>query len=202
MDNRLPGRVEFVSYLGAVLELHVRLSPADRVVVQLPNRGDARRRPSATTSRSAGSAMPEWFLLNNEPERNGGTEHDKQLEILAPRCAGVWASAPSRCRRSCGAAQRRRRARRGRHLGRRLRAAARQEHRGPAAQAEGLRGRAGSGRATLRAAAKMVAEKRLPRGTTDIQGLSAANMYEMNEAGVPRRSTIPSCRTPRTSFRR
>jgi putative spermidine/putrescine transport system ATP-binding protein len=41
MDNRLPGRVEFVSYLGAVLELHVRLSPADRVVVQLANRGDA-----------------------------------------------------------------------------------------------------------------------------------------------------------------
>jgi putative spermidine/putrescine transport system substrate-binding protein len=32
--------------------------------------------------------------------------------------------------------------------------------------------------------AKMVAEKRLPRGTSDIQGLSAANMYEMNEAGV------------------
>ena len=31
---------------------------------------------------------------------------------------------------------------------------------------------------------KMMAEKRLPRGTTDIQGLSAANMYEMNEAGV------------------
>jgi putative spermidine/putrescine transport system ATP-binding protein len=39
-DNRLPGRVEFVSYLGAVLEVHVRLSPADRVIVQLPNRGD------------------------------------------------------------------------------------------------------------------------------------------------------------------
>jgi putative spermidine/putrescine transport system substrate-binding protein len=31
---------------------------------------------------------------------------------------------------------------------------------------------------------KMLAEKRLPRGTTDIQGLSAANMFEMNEAGV------------------
>jgi putative spermidine/putrescine transport system ATP-binding protein len=41
MDNRLPGTVEFVSYLGAVLELHVRLSPADRVLVQLPNRGEA-----------------------------------------------------------------------------------------------------------------------------------------------------------------
>jgi putative spermidine/putrescine transport system substrate-binding protein len=32
--------------------------------------------------------------------------------------------------------------------------------------------------------AKMVAERRLPRGTVDIQGLSAANMYEMNEAGA------------------
>ena len=31
---------------------------------------------------------------------------------------------------------------------------------------------------------KMVAERRLPRGTTDIQGLSAANMFEMNEAGA------------------
>ena len=43
MDNCLPGKVEFVSYLGAVLELHVRLSPADRVVVQLPNQGGAAR---------------------------------------------------------------------------------------------------------------------------------------------------------------
>jgi putative spermidine/putrescine transport system substrate-binding protein len=32
--------------------------------------------------------------------------------------------------------------------------------------------------------AKLVAEKRLPRGTTDIQALSAANIYEMQEAGV------------------
>ena len=31
---------------------------------------------------------------------------------------------------------------------------------------------------------KMVAEQRLPRGTSDIQGLSAAQMFEMNEAGV------------------
>jgi putative spermidine/putrescine transport system substrate-binding protein len=31
---------------------------------------------------------------------------------------------------------------------------------------------------------KMLAEKRLPRGTTDIQGLSALNMYQMHEAGV------------------
>jgi putative spermidine/putrescine transport system substrate-binding protein len=31
---------------------------------------------------------------------------------------------------------------------------------------------------------KMIAERRLPRGTTDIQALSAANMYEMEQAGV------------------
>jgi putative spermidine/putrescine transport system substrate-binding protein len=32
--------------------------------------------------------------------------------------------------------------------------------------------------------AKMIAEKRLPRGTADIQGLSAAQMFEMNAAEV------------------
>ncbi len=32
--------------------------------------------------------------------------------------------------------------------------------------------------------AKMVAEKRLPRGTSDIQALSSANMFEMQDAGV------------------
>src|SRR6478752_2216580 len=32
--------------------------------------------------------------------------------------------------------------------------------------------------------AKMIAERRLPRGTVDIHGLSAANMFEVNEAGV------------------
>src|SRR2546421_510074 len=41
---------------------------------------------------------------------------------------------------------------------------------------------------------KIIAEKRLPRGTTDIQGLSAAQMYEMNEAGVA--ETIDYSRLP------
>jgi len=31
---------------------------------------------------------------------------------------------------------------------------------------------------------KMLAEKRLPRGTSDVQGLSAINMYQMYDAGV------------------
>ncbi|MBK1658121.1 ABC transporter ATP-binding protein [Paracraurococcus ruber] len=37
-DNRLGGEVELLSYLGPVLEMHVRLSPEDRVVVHLANR--------------------------------------------------------------------------------------------------------------------------------------------------------------------
>jgi putative spermidine/putrescine transport system ATP-binding protein len=40
MDNHLPGVVEFVSYLGASVDVHVRISPKERVLVQLPNRAD------------------------------------------------------------------------------------------------------------------------------------------------------------------
>lgn len=36
-DNVFEGRVEFVSYLGASLEVHVRLSPQERVVALLAN---------------------------------------------------------------------------------------------------------------------------------------------------------------------
>jgi len=38
VDNNLPGVVEFVSYLGATVDLHVRLSAQERVVVEVPNR--------------------------------------------------------------------------------------------------------------------------------------------------------------------
>jgi putative spermidine/putrescine transport system ATP-binding protein len=40
LENDLPGTVEFVSYLGAALDLRVRLSDTDRVTVQLANRQD------------------------------------------------------------------------------------------------------------------------------------------------------------------
>ena len=39
-ENRLPGVIEFVSYLGASLDIHVRLSPKDRVIVQTATRAD------------------------------------------------------------------------------------------------------------------------------------------------------------------
>ena len=42
MDNAVPGVVEFVSYLGASLDVHVRLSPKERVIAQLANRADGR----------------------------------------------------------------------------------------------------------------------------------------------------------------
>ena len=38
----MPGTVEFVSYLGANIDVHVRVSPADRIVVSQPNRPDTR----------------------------------------------------------------------------------------------------------------------------------------------------------------
>jgi len=38
LDNSCAGVVEFVSYLGAAVDVHVRLSPEDRIIVQLANR--------------------------------------------------------------------------------------------------------------------------------------------------------------------
>lgn len=38
LDNDLPGVVEFVSYLGSAVDVHVRLSGEDRVIVQIANR--------------------------------------------------------------------------------------------------------------------------------------------------------------------
>ena len=40
LANQFEGTVEFVSYLGAALDIHVQLSPADRVIVQTTNRPD------------------------------------------------------------------------------------------------------------------------------------------------------------------
>ncbi|MGF1611989.1 MAG: ABC transporter ATP-binding protein [Kiloniellales bacterium] len=37
-DNAFSGEVEFVSYLGGLIDIHVRLSPSDLVIAQIPNR--------------------------------------------------------------------------------------------------------------------------------------------------------------------
>jgi len=38
VDNSFEGTVEFASYLGGILEYHVRLTPNDRLLVQTPNK--------------------------------------------------------------------------------------------------------------------------------------------------------------------
>jgi putative spermidine/putrescine transport system ATP-binding protein len=38
MDNNFAGTVEFISYLGSQVDLHVRLSPKERIIVQVQNR--------------------------------------------------------------------------------------------------------------------------------------------------------------------
>jgi putative spermidine/putrescine transport system ATP-binding protein len=40
LDNHVPGTASFVSYLGAMLDVHVRLNGTDHVVVQIPNKAD------------------------------------------------------------------------------------------------------------------------------------------------------------------
>ena len=40
LDNHTAGIVTFVSYLGGMLDVHVRLNDRDQVVVQIPNRRD------------------------------------------------------------------------------------------------------------------------------------------------------------------
>jgi len=42
LDNHAAGTVSFVSYLGAMLDVHVRLNDTDHVVAQIPNRADGR----------------------------------------------------------------------------------------------------------------------------------------------------------------
>jgi putative spermidine/putrescine transport system ATP-binding protein len=37
-DNCFPATIEFASYLGGVLEYHVRLTPQDRIMIQAPNK--------------------------------------------------------------------------------------------------------------------------------------------------------------------
>jgi putative spermidine/putrescine transport system ATP-binding protein len=54
LDNSLPGTVEFVSYLGALIDIHVRLSPSDRLVVQIANREGGFTPRLASLSMSAG----------------------------------------------------------------------------------------------------------------------------------------------------
>lgn len=38
VENSFPGKVEFVSYMGGLTDIHVRLTETDHVIAQVPNR--------------------------------------------------------------------------------------------------------------------------------------------------------------------
>lgn len=41
MDNAFPGKVVFVTYLGGLLDIHIRLTAEDNVIAQIPNREES-----------------------------------------------------------------------------------------------------------------------------------------------------------------
>ena len=90
LDNSLPGTVEFVSYLGALIDIHVRLSPADRLVVQIANRDGGFapevgqpvhvgwppvgrpgvQRVASATESAGGTSMSMTFMINRRDARS------------------------------------------------------------------------------------------------------------------------------------
>ena len=73
LDNNLPGKVDLVSYLGAALDVRVRLSSRDRVVVQLPNRANGETPVEGATMyvgwpATAGLVFPEAARSSGEAQ--------------------------------------------------------------------------------------------------------------------------------------
>jgi putative spermidine/putrescine transport system ATP-binding protein len=58
MDNSLPGVVEFISYLGATIDVHVRISAKERIVVQISNR------PGGLVPSVGGQVHVAWAAIN------------------------------------------------------------------------------------------------------------------------------------------
>ncbi len=69
-ENSLPGVVEFVSYLGAMTDLHVRVSPSERVVAQIPNRAGAQV-PDVGAHVHVGWPASDGIVFPAEPEAAG-----------------------------------------------------------------------------------------------------------------------------------
>jgi putative spermidine/putrescine transport system ATP-binding protein len=78
LENRMSGKVELVSYLGATIDIHVRVSAADRMVVSQPNRADIQLPREGHTidvgwPASAAAVLPdESGHRHNEREQGGG----------------------------------------------------------------------------------------------------------------------------------
>jgi hypothetical protein len=188
MDNSLPGVVEFVSYLGATIDMHVRISP--KSASSCRSRIGRRRR-----ARVGGR-----FTLPGRPTTASCFRRRDLIgqQRLSVEVANMKTATRSTSRRHVlkGAAA--------------LAATARRPADGAAAQAKGKivigtwggdyarllnknieqpilikeAGRSSGPGRRSGAALQDAGRARLPRGTTDVQGLSALNMFQMHDAGV------------------
>ena len=70
LENRFPGTVELVSYLGSSIDVHVRVSAADRVLVNLPNHADGAQ-PAAGDRIDVGWSASAAVVLAEGTERPG-----------------------------------------------------------------------------------------------------------------------------------
>jgi putative spermidine/putrescine transport system ATP-binding protein len=202
-----PARSSFVSYLGAPCSTCMSASPEPSgSSCQMPNRPDERPLPAVgDTIRSAGRPRPVLAFRRRLPERpvaartnaaelgnpEGRSRHDEftknfrrtTLASLSPGAAALLppALADPGVRPVQGP-------RRRRHLGRRLCAPAQQERREPILiKPKGWEVVQDQASDDPQRRSKMLAERRLPRGTTDIQGLSAAQ-HVRDERRRPRRA--------------
>ena len=153
-DNCFPGIVEFASYLGGVLEYYVRLTPQDRLMVQAPNRFADPAHASAIGSICTGRRRPASCLPMMAAARadRRNPSRDREASIMEKHSSdhhaapidegGRRARRRRRDRRLVARTGTVRRARRARHLGRRLFEAAVEEHRHAADGAEEVRSRA------------------------------------------------------------
>ncbi len=79
MDNSFTGKVEFVSYLGGLIDIHTRLSAADRVIAQVPNSADTLV-PEVGDPVHVGWAASAAFLF-----QDGGTRPEPELEASSAK---------------------------------------------------------------------------------------------------------------------
>jgi putative spermidine/putrescine transport system ATP-binding protein len=77
LDNRLSGTVDLVSYLGASIDVRVRLSSGDRVVVSQPNRADGQT-PKEGDAIEVGWSREAAVVVPDDGSADTQTEEEEQ----------------------------------------------------------------------------------------------------------------------------
>jgi putative spermidine/putrescine transport system ATP-binding protein len=77
LDNRFQGVVEYISYLGAILDVRVMLTPQDRVIVQIANRiGGQPPTPGETLAIGWPKGAGQVFSSEEIPAKSGAEADD------------------------------------------------------------------------------------------------------------------------------